>query len=373
MKINPSVKVSLVAAAIGLAGYLGFWAYSEISVGNFNPPPLVPGNANLVAFKTGGKLRIRVANRIANLVETSGNNDEQRGSDVSEADIDAKRIPIREFLQSLQGNEKALSKFIMTLNELDGQDLIPYQAIPWNEEDLKKALDGDPVLQKKLEQDIHIGLDGIPPKTIRMSSIQNGIVVEIKVPVQIKIGGQVKTVVGVAKEAFRPRFVIEFEKAIKEEFEPSDAFLAGNYSSMASKLWDGTEKPDEIKGALQNLISEERKKRLAAKPEQLLQGAQVLVTDNLFTSATFRNYKDDRKRDYYDLILGVNEEGKKRLWKYSRNTNGFELLVVIDGIAIAAPRITTPLNGNSVTIKGLQDKALVEKAVATINGTKPGQ
>ncbi len=373
MKINPSVKVSLVAASIGISGYLAFWAYSEINVGNYNPKPLIPGSVNLVAFKTGGNLRIRVANRIANLVEVAGNGDSQRGSDISEADVDAKRIPIREFLQSLQGNEKALGKFLMALNELDGQDLIPYNAVPWEEADIRKALDGDPVLSKKLERDIHFNLNGQPPKSIRMAAIQDGISVKIKVPVKISIGGEEKIVVGTVTEAFRPRFVVEFEKAIKEEFEPSSAFLAGNYAKLAEPIWNGESEPENVRNSLENLISQNRKSQLAEKPERVLQGAQVLVTDQLFTGISSTSYKDDRKRDYYQLNFDVNEEGRKRLWKYSRDTNGFELLVVVDGIAIAAPRITTPLNGSTVAIRGLQDKTLVDKTIVAVNAKKSGQ
>ena len=124
MKINPSVKVSVIAILGMGAVYAGYQLISEAQLAGFNPSPLVPGEVNMVAFKTNTNLRIRVANQVAQLVELSGNHTDQKASAMDSDVSDARRIPIRDFLQSLQGNEKALGKFITSLNSLDEEGLI---------------------------------------------------------------------------------------------------------------------------------------------------------------------------------------------------------------------------------------------------------
>lgn len=365
MKINPSIKVSLVAVGFAALCGVAWWAFGEVSVGNFNPSPLVPGKVNLVAFKTGGNLRIRVANRIARLVEVGGDEKDQKSSSMDN-EIGAKPIPIREFLLSLAGDEKALSKFVVNLNKLDEQGSIPIEAKRWPEADIQKALQGDALLQKQLETDLHMGLDGMPPDEIRLSAIRNGIVVVVDVPVKVIVNGQEQTLHATIEEPYRPMFAINLEKMLDTKFEPTTATIVGRYKEAAEPVLTGKTKPENVKGAIEELIGEKRKKALAAKPEQVLQGAQVLVTDSMFTSAGSRTYKDERERDLYDLQIGVTDDARKRLWKYSRNTHGFDLLLVVDGIAIAAPRITTELNGSTVTIAGLQEQSLVERTVQSI-------
>jgi hypothetical protein len=141
---------------------------------------------------------------------------------------------------------------------------------------------------------------------------------------------------------------------------------------MAEPLINGESQPEDVRASLAALISKNKKDILAKKPEQLLQGAQVLVADQLFESATFSSFKDDRGQENYNLKINVSEDARKRLWKYSRNTNGFELLLIVDGIAVAAPRITTPLNGRDLTITKLREKSLVEKTISAIKEAQNG-
>lgn len=377
MKLNPSIKVSLVASGVALLAYVGYWSYSESQLSSFNPVPIAPGNVNLVAFKTSGNLRIRVANRIANLVELDPNaqtgpgNEEQARDDSS--DVDARRIPIREFLQSLQGNEKALSSFVTTLNRLDTDGLIPPQAAVWKASDLQKALDGDKELEKNLVRDIHINLDGTPLPTVDLAAIRNGIVIELPVPVKVNVGNKAEVLTATIKEPYQPRFCIEYAKTIERMFDPPQSTIIGNYTDLAKPILEGKNTPENVRQSIQKLIDDAKKQELAAKPERLLQGAQVLVTDDLFEGASSSEYRDDRGKELFDLNIKVNEEGRKRLWKYSRDTKGFELLLVVDGIAVAAPRITTELSGRDVTIKRLQEKSLVDKAVETIQEAAKGQ
>lgn len=373
MKINPSVKVSIAALAIFGLGYAAYWGFGEAQLSGFEPEPIKPGQVNLVAFKTDTNLRIRVANRMAQLVELNNSSGDLAAGDMNDADIsDAKRIPIREFLEVLQGDEEALGEFITTLNGLRGDEPLPADAVVWSADDLQKALDGDPDLVAKLEQDIHMKLDGMPLGSVQMSAILNGIIVELPVPVQVPIEGKMQTLVGVVQEPYRPRFSIALENSLQEDFEPSQSKIVGNYQELAKPILSGENSPENVRRELERLVGPERKKSLAEKPERLLQGAQVLVADSLFEGASYETYEDDRGEKTYNLKIKVNEEARKRLWKYSRDTKGFELLVVVDGIAVAAPRIITELSGREVTVSKLKDKALAERTVEAINNASKG-
>lgn len=373
MKLNPSVKVTVVALGVFAAGFAAYWLYGETQLAGFNPDPIAPGKVTMVAFKTGGNLRIRVANRVAQLVELQNANADNRAS-AMEADVsDARRIPIRELLQTLQGDEKALGDFLMAINRIGEGEVLPPEAPVWSAADLQKAIDGDPGLVAKLESDLHIGLDGIPPDNVRMAPLQDGIIIELPVQVQVQVGNEVKTLTGIVRENYRPRFAIEFEKTLFEEFEPTETTIVGNYREIATPLVNGENKPEDVRASLQSQIDEKRKKSLADKPERLLRGAQVLVADQLFEGASYRGYKDDRGADNFDLKIQVSEEARKRLWKYSRDTQGFELLLVVDGIAVAAPRITTQLNGREVTITKLKEQSLVERTIEAIKEAQNGK
>ena len=205
-----------------------------------------------------------------------------------------------------------------------------------------------------------------------MAPIQDGIILEIPIPVQVQVGNEIKTLTGVIRENYRPRFSIEFENTLDQDFEPSNSKIIGNYQKIAESIMNGETQPENVQKALESQIDESRKKSLAEKPEQLLRNAQVLVADKLFEGASYRSYKDDRGQDTFDLTINVTEDARKRLWKYSRNTEGFELLLVVDGIAVAAPRITTQLNGRDVTITKLKEKSLVERTIAAIKDAQKG-
>ena len=68
----------------------------------------------------------------------------------------------------------------------------------------------------------------------------------------------------------------------------------------------------------------------------------------------------------YDLVLDLNDEGRDRLWKYSRNKVGTQLLLIVDGVAIAAPRVRHELAQKTVTITQMPDKALIQDAIDDI-------
>ncbi|MCA0361083.1 MAG: hypothetical protein LCH41_08520 [Armatimonadetes bacterium] len=373
MKLNASFKASLIALAVGGALYGGYWGWGEMQVRNFNPAPIQPGRVTMVAMNTDAGFRVQVANAVAQLVqvnESSGGN--QRASSQEEGE-DARRIPVKELFESLQGDAKALGVLVTRLNRIDDSQITPDLTV-WTSEDLQKALAGDPALSQKLREDLNVELDGTPLPEVRLRSLLNGIVIDFPVPLQVPIEGETKTITARVRQIFQPAFAKQVSEVIEKKFQPTQQFIVGNYQELAMKISRGETSKENVKAAIEQIISENRQKSLASKPEQILLGAEVLVNDSMLTKASYRSYKDDKEKELYSLQIGLTDEGRKRMWKYSRNTKGFALLVVVDGIAIAAPRISTELAQSEVSISGLRDKTLVEEAVKAISevaGTKP--
>ncbi|QYK54524.1 MAG: hypothetical protein KF824_06385 [Fimbriimonadaceae bacterium] len=366
--MKSSIKVGLTVAAVFAVAYGGFWAFGEIQLKNFDPAPIQPGEVTLIALNPKLGFRVRVANSVAQLVQTSSNESGFQSTDKSDSE-DARRIPIKELLESLQGNEESLGKLIAVINKISLDELQPGLSY-WSADDVQKAINGDPELEKKLVQDLNVELDGTPIDTIRVKSIRNGIIVNVPVPVQVQVGNELKTLTGQVPISYQPRFTKAVSDIIEKRFNPPEEFIVGNYRDIARKFISGEMGKEDIRKSLERFISPQEKERLAAQPEQLLQSAQVLINDSLITSAASELRQDEKGKDLITLKIGLNDEGRKRLWKYSRNTQGFALLVVVNGVAIAAPRISTELSQSEISITGLREKRLVDDAVTAIKNLK---
>lgn len=366
-QMKQSTKVMLSAAAFAAALYGGFWAFGEWQVGNFQPQPIKPGKVTLVAVNTDLGFAIRVANNVAHLVQV----DKAAGFEAPQkegAEQDARRIPMRELLRSLEGDEAALSRLTMVLNRLNPDDLQPGDVV-WEAADIQKAIDGDDLLKSKLQQDLNISLDGVPPAEVRPKSILNGIVVIVPVPIQVTVGGETKTLTARIPLDYQPQMAKDLAQIIEKRFNPSNEFIAGNYREVAKKYGPGKIQED-VAGKLAQMISSDKKSELSRSPEQVLRGALVLVNESMVGNVTTSTRKDDKGNDIYTIHLQMTEEGRLRLWKYSRQRKGSQLLVVVNGVAIAAPKITTELAGHSLDLTDLKDRRLVEDAVAQINTLK---
>jgi len=366
--MKSSIKVAIVVAGVFAAAYGGFWALGEAQLRDFNPEPIQPGDVTLVALNPNLGFQIRVANSVAQLVQSSSTDRGFESPDQSENE-DARRIPIREMLESLQGNEESLGKLIAVLNRIDLDEIQPNLTF-WKAEDLRKALDGDAKLEAKLVQDLNVQLDGTPLDTIRVRSVLNGIVINLPLDVKVQVGNELKTLTAVVPITYQPRFTKAVTDIIEKRFDPPQEFIVGNYRDVAEQFSDGRQTKEDVRKALERLISDSEKSKLIVQPEQLLQGAEVLINDSFITSATSDLRQDDKGKDLLTLKIGLNDEGRKRLWKYSRNTRGFSLLVVVNGVAIAAPRITTELSQSEISITGLRERRLVDDAVNVITNLK---
>ena len=186
---------------------------------------LQPGKFSLIGLKTGHGFTIQVSNRVAHLVEAKDINFGATTDDQQEAAIEGatkKKIPIREMMDSLRGDESALSTFVTTLGGLEPKEDWPPRAPVWKGEDIKKALDGDPAMRDKLVTQLNVDLDGKPLDQLSISALENGIIVETAVPVHVQVGGEVRVLHASIKRWYQPSVMQATNAKFKDLFNVSN-------------------------------------------------------------------------------------------------------------------------------------------------------
>lgn len=367
--MKPSFKVGLVCLAAAVVVYGGYWAFSEASLANFNPKPIPPGKVTFVALNLEDDYGIRVANATAQLVQLPPGSKKFEAPRAEDSGQEARRIPIRELLESLQGNQRSLVYLLSVLNKIDLDEIQPGMK-HWTEEDLRRAIQGDPGLRNELESDLNVKLDGTPLDQVKMSAILNGIVIDLPLKVKVNVGEEERLMTPVVPIQYRPRFAKDVADEYNKRFNPPREFVIGNYQTWAKKVFDGESSREDVKASLEQILSDVNKTRLSEPAEQLLARAHVLINDNQVVGASSMEAKDDKGKDVITLQIKLTDEGRKRLWKYSRNQKDFALLVVVDGVAISAPRVTTELSESTVNLTGLREKRLVDDTIKSIEGLK---
>jgi hypothetical protein len=367
MKIRSGTKIAIGFVVLIAALYVGYLKITEWMIMGEKFDPVTPGRVNIVGIAPGAGYRIVVANSIAQLVQTSsefGGNESDEGG-ATEGAI-KKRLPIKELIQTLQGNQEALGRFIGILNDIKEDDTWPTVRVVWKAEDIQKALDGDEALEAKLVQDLNMKLDGTPLSTLRPTSLENGIMVDYPVPVRIERGGKTETLVGRIQAPYKPRMMRTVEKSYEDK-NVDRAMQAGYYALEAGKVLRGEAAKENVRQSLESMISEQAAKEQADAPERILKFATVVVNDGHIEKAAYDKYDGPDGKPIFNLTIDLNDEGRKRLWQYSMNRIGTQLLLVAEGVAIAAPRIQHQLAQGELTITRMRDEVIVKEAVDLLN------
>jgi hypothetical protein len=362
MKIRSSTKIGVGFALLAILSVSGYRFYMERSIANEHFNPAIPGDVNLVGIDTGAGYKIIVANQMAQLVQVSGDfgAKETESAGATEGAI-KKRIPIREMLSVLRGDPKAVGPFVMAMNDMSENDLPPVAPV-WKAEDLRKALAGDKALEAKLVRDLNMKLDGTPLSQLRIASLENGIVVDSPVEVTVNLAGQVKKVEGRVREAYRPRLMKAVEARYADKANLTREMQAGFYQEEAAKQMGAGGNREDVRRSIESIISPSQAKGRAGTAERVLRSATVVVNETHITEASSREYDtSDGKR--YDVTVRLTDEGRRRLWKHSHDKVGTQLLLISDGVAIDAPRISHELAQGELTITQMRDRVLVEDAV----------
>lgn len=355
--------VVLLAAIIG-----GSNLYSSYRVSHMDFKAIEPGEVNVVGVDVGKGFRIIVANQIAQLVQRDTNADETQNADHAQAeDSNKRRVPIREMLQALQGNEEALGKFVETLNGLSENDL-PAHRVIWEDSDIKKAFAGDPVLKKKLESDLNMHLDGSALDEFRPSAMWDGIVVRVHLPVRVKVGAEVRNMKAPVLVAFKTGLMSNLERELGTESNLTKEKMVGHYAAAVKQMKEKGKK-ENLEESLLTTISDKHLAELGEGPQRVLESATIVINENQISRASYDTYDSPRGK-MHNLQIDLTPDGVDRMWYFSRNRVGTQLLVVANGIAIAAPRISHELSSSPLQIDKLQDEVLIRDAVDMINKKK---
>lgn len=367
MKFRGSHKFVIGVVAIVLAVWGGWQAYAWYRLKGVVIDTIEPGQVNIVAISPAAGYKIIVANQIAYLGKVEGDFGEEEIEATAEDVSNKSRLPLRELLQTLQGDEEALGVLIMRLNDWPDTDIAQGTKV-WKAEDIQRALDGDEALAKELTEDLNVDLNGVPLGQVSMKAIQEGIIIDSPVPMQIKVGGQTKTMVGRVQELYQPRFSFSVLQRIRERPPGGElsSYLQGVYRELAEPIV-AEGKGEDVAGSLRTRIGKRRMSDLTVTPRQVLDNTVILLNESHVTRADYESYEVGQGETACDVSIGLTEAGRMRLWKYSHENRGFQLLFIVDTVAIAAPRITTELAESTVTIRRVPSKDLVADAVALLN------
>ena len=366
MKIRSSTKIAIGFTVLVAGSIYGYDYAMRKAIMSEHFTPAIPGNVNLVGINAGAGFKILVVNEMAQLVQASDKfqGAEAQDSGATEGAI-KKHIPIREMLEVLKGNEKALGPFIMKVNERDENDGWPPIRIIWTAERLRKALDGDKAEEQKLVHDLNMNLDGTPLPTLVRSSLENGIIIDKPIPVKVAIGGKPTTVIGRFQEPYKPIMLQTVEKRYADKQVTIDT-IRGYYADEANIVLSSKKQHEDIRNSIETHLSKKNALELAEYPQHILESAQVVVNESLIEKASYKT-TDTNNGPVYDITIQLTDEGRRRLWQFSEDRIGTQIMLINNGVAIAAPRINHELAQGELTITQLKDKRLVEEVVDQIN------
>lgn len=371
-KLRGSHKIAIIAAILGGGGYFGWQAYSANVVDNKVFPELKPGDFSIIGIATGRSFKIIVSNQIAQLVELTGSDEFDPGdiTATTEQGTNKKRVPLRDLLKTLQGDSEALGRLVTEMNDPLREADMPGTEVNWSASDIQKALAGDSLLKKKLQSDLNVDLEGNPLDQVSPSALRNGIVINSFVPIKVSVEGKATVMKAPIKLPFRSFFSIDVEKGYENDLEPTREQIVGHYLEVAKRLDDRPSERQNIADALRQRVDEANLQRLyATGPERVLGNARVIITEKQIASADLSENTTRPNLQLWDLALNLTPEGRDRLWQFSRRGNvGSQLLVIHNGVAIAAPSIRHELAQSQVVIRQLPEKGLAQETVDFLNG-----
>jgi hypothetical protein len=376
-KMRSGTKIAIGFVAVVAIAWFGFNKITDLMIMGQKFPPLVPGRVNIVGVNPGAGYRVIVSNELAQLVETQGGFTANESDDASEESAVKKRIPIRELIQSLQGNPEALGSFVTIMNDMSDNDLPPIR-VEWTKEQLESAFQGDQKLRSKLENDLNMKLDGTPLPHLNLGSLENGIVIVVPVTVNIGLKGKQTPVTGHVYEAFEPRLLKAVQEKCASDNQSSTAIKASDYALKAAGYYaslagdEMKKRRENVQQEIESKISKSAQDALTDFPKHILDSAFIVLNEGHIDNATYEKAASNDGKPIYNLSIDLNDEGRRRLWQFSRNKVGQQLLLVSDGIAIAAPRIEHPLSGGEITVTRMRDSTVLDDFLQTFRDAKRG-
>ena len=370
-KVRGSTKLLVAAVAVAVGGYYGQRALSRQMTKGVHFAPPAPGRVNLVGINPGAGYRIIIANDVAQLVQTQGGFEgkESASGGATEGSI-KKRVPMKELLGVLRGDGSMLGPFVMKMNDKWEKEDWPSIRVDWQKADLYRALAGDPKTKARLERDLNVRLDGTPMVPLRRNALENGIFVHAPVEITVRIDGKPTVVRGETVQPYKPSLILATEGRLKDKSNLDNAAIAGYYAEEARRALEKPSAREDVAQSLRNIVSKETMEGMLAIPRHLLSSATVVLNERSIDDASYRSYKTGDGHTLCDLTVDLNDEGRQRLWKFSQDRVGDQILLVADDVAIAAPRIEHELALSELTVTQMPDEVLVREAVDSVRAAK---
>jgi hypothetical protein len=367
MKLQGSHMFIAAVVAVILIVWLGYKGYAAYRLSGVVIDTIEPGRVNIVAVSPAAGYKIIVANQVAYLAKVEGDLEAGEMEVGAETTSEKSRLPLRELLATLQGDESALGVLVMRLNDWIVPDISRTTKV-WKAEDIEKALGGDAELESRLVTDLNVDLKGVPLDTIRMGALLEGIVIDIPITMDVNVGGTAKSMTARVQEVYQPRFGLQMEQRMRDVVPGKDttALIQGIYQEEALPIVEAGAGED-VRRSLKVRIDKERTEALKVLPSQVLTNTDILLNESHVTSASYKTVDVGQGQEACDISIGLTDKGRMRLWKYSHENRGFQLLFIVDSVAIAAPLITTDLAESTVTIRRVPSKDLVADAIELLN------
>src|SRR2546423_8344474 len=365
-----SLKIAIGFVILAAALYFGYDVFGRWQVGSKNFPEIAPGKFALLGVKTTAGYKVIIANGIAQLVQGGSKFEGDMGDQGGDSDSDKHHIPIKDMVLSLQGDTNALSNLITAMNE-DLRRLqpdVPAKPVIWEADDLQKAINGDAKLRDKLEFDLNCHLNGIPLNLINQRALYTGIVIRLPVPVRVNVAGESKLLTGHVLIPYRVGFTRKVERNLATKgLSPSEDETRGYYQEAYNELLAKPADRENVTNAIKSRISSAVTKEYAGPAEEVLKNTRVVLNETFVKNASLQQNGFRDGKPLYDLTLNLKDEGRQRLWKYSLDKVGTQLLMIVNNVAIAAPRVRHQLSQSNITVTQMSDYGLAQDATDLLN------
>lgn len=355
-----------VVAAILAVWFGGNELFYRWAIAPRKYPPLAPGVVSLLGLKLNG-YRIIVSNGIARMQE-GGDEAFSKPEDISSETAGAV-VPMKGLVTAMQGQPEGIAELVGSLAGIK-REIEPRKEIIWKAEDIARALAGDKTLRQKLEDAICVRLDGSPADRVSWQELQEGIWIRLRVPLKIASPSGIKEVAGIVEIPYQSRIGLAVAKRIqvyietRKKLAPDAPTIAGFYREVSKAL-----PKENVAQSLKGLISARYVRQLAQPAENLLSGVTVLLTEKQITGAEVAKISKPQGDGFlYNIALSITTEARDRLWQFTHENAKAQLLLVSNGVAIAAPFVSQEMKYSKVTITNIADEDLANEALALIKG-----
>ena len=200
--------------------------------------------------------------------------------------------------------------------------------------------------------------------------MENGIFVHAPIELTVNIDGVDRVVHGETVEPYKPNLIKAVEAKYADKADITKEMIAGYYAEEVENARDKPSTRENVAKSLQRMYSKQTMDTRLETPRKLLKNATVVLNEGYIEDASFKTKKTSEGKTFCDLTVHLSDEGRRRLWKFSKNRVGSQILLIADDVAIAAPRIEHELALSEFTINNMPDQVLVEEAIKSIKDSK---